>query len=150
MIENLCLENTVYDKIGRLHLKTPYSGPSYCFLRAQVFNSTTAVTHTTDLYNIIVNDDLLLRKPVLMLLSDNGPDFNPKSLLDTIYFYRYFKKLNLDMLTVFTFAARYSAFNCIEHLWSPLSDKLAGVTFDSVYPGDKEPPTKISQLSNSE
>ena len=60
---------------------------------------------------------------------------------------RSFKTLNLDMLTVFTFAPRYSGFNCIEHIWSSLSNKLAGITFSSVYPGDKEPPGKLSRLS---
>ena len=61
------------------------------FLRAQVVNLATAIVHVGDLYNIIANDGFLLKKPVLMLLSNNGPVFNPKSLLNTIYFYKLFK-----------------------------------------------------------
>ena len=63
---------------------------------------------------------------------------------------RSFKTLNLDRLTVFTFAPRYSGFNCIEHIWYSRSNKLAGITFSSVYPGDKEPPGKLSRLSQHE
>ena len=93
---------------------------------------------------------MLLSKPVLTLLSDSGPDFNPKSLLNTICFYRLLKRLNVDMLTVFTYPAWYSAFNCKEHIWSPLINKLAGFAFSSVYPGDKEPPAKLFRLSQPE
>ena len=61
------------------------------FLRAQVVNLATAIAHVGDLYNIIANDGFFLKKPVLMLLSNNGPVFNPKLLLNTIYFYKLFK-----------------------------------------------------------
>ena len=40
------------------------------------------------------------------------------------------------MLAVFTYAPRYSAFNCIEHLWSPLSNKLTGVVFSNIASGN--------------
>jgi len=47
-------------------------------------------------------------------------------------------------------AARFSAFNPIEHLWSPLSNKLDGVTFSAVAPGDSKPPSQISGISDEE
>ena len=72
-------------------------------------------------------------KSVFFVLSDNGPDFNPGSLLNTLFYYRLFRYLQLDMFCVFTYAtyaARYSAYNAynaIEHLWAPASNALAGV-----------------------
>ena len=43
----------------------------------------------------------------------------------------------MEMLSVLTHAARYSAFNPIEHLWSPLSNALAGVILPSCVPGEE-------------
>ena len=54
------------------------------------------------------------------------------------------------MLDVCSYAARYSAFNPIEHLWSPLSKKLSGVQFSSKACGDTKPPCQISGLTAQE
>ena len=51
-----------------------------------------------------------------MLLLDGGPDFALNPVLSSIFFFRLFKELNLDLLSVSTYAAQYSAFNPIEHL----------------------------------
>ena len=116
-----------FDNLGRLHLNTPYSGPSHVYIRSSKYNGITAVSHITDIHKIICADKMLKNKSVLMIMADGGPDFTPISVLNSLYFYRLFKTLKLDILSVFTYAARYSAFNCIEHLWSPLSNKLSGV-----------------------
>jgi len=52
------------------------------------------------------------------------------------------------MLAVFTYAARYSAFNPVEHLWSVLSNKLSGVVFSSTLEDESKPPCEQSKLSN--
>ena len=75
-----------------------------------------------------------------MLMSDSGPDFNPM----------HFKYLQLDFLSVFTYAARYSAFNCVEYLWSPLSNRLAGVIFSPQHPGDKKGPIELTSITADE
>jgi len=80
-------------------------------------------------------------------MSDGGPDFNPTSVVNSLYLYRLFKLLNLDILAAFTYAARYSAFNCIEHLWSPLSDKLSSVVFSNVATGDTKPPVVLGKIT---
>ena len=85
-----------------------------------------------------------------MIMSDGGPDFTPISVLNALYFYRLFKLLKLDILSVFSYAARYSAFNCIEHLWSPLSNKLAGVQFSPTLEGESKPPAHQGGLSKEE
>ena len=58
--------------------------------------------------------------------------------------------MGLDMLDVCSYAARYSAYNPIEHLWSPLSKKLSGVQFSAKANGDSKPPCQISELSKQE
>ena len=64
--------------------------------------------------------------------------------MNSPFYYRQFKELNLDMLSVSTYAARYSAYNPIEHAWSPLSNLLAGVFFSSKMEGDSKPPCQQS------
>jgi len=54
--------------------------------------------------------------------------------------------MNLDFFSVFSYAARYSAFNPIEHLWSPLRNKLAGVVFKSKLDGEDKPPSAQTKL----
>lgn len=136
-----------FDNLGRLHLSTPYSGPARVFVRSSKYDGTTVVSHISDIHKIISSDKDLKEKPVLMLMADGGPDFTPMSVLNTFYFYRLFKALELDILTVFTYAARYSAFNCIEHLWSPLSKKLAGVQFSATVEDQAKPPCYQAGLS---
>ena len=83
-----------------------------------------------------------------MIMSDSCPDFCPTSVLNMIYYYRLFKKIDLDTLSAFTYATCYSAFNCIEHLWSPLSNKLSGGTFSNIASGDSKPPNQLSLPEN--
>ena len=45
------------------------------------------------------------------------------------------------MFTVFTYAAGYNAFNPIEHLFSPISSKLAGVLFKASLEGESKAPS---------
>ena len=44
-------------------------------------------------------------------------------------------------------AARYSAYNPVEHLWSPLSKCLTSVRLSAVATGDDKPPCQIGGLS---
>lgn len=67
-----------------------------------------------------------------------------------LIYYRIFKKLKLDLLSVTTYVAYLLAFNLIEHLWPPFSDVLAGVVFSSKLDGDSKPPWEQSRLSNDE
>ena len=66
----------------------------------------TIATNVTDLYNFFESVE---NKPGLFIISDGGPDFSPKPLSILIQMY----------LNVFTNAAGYSAYNCIENLWAP-------------------------------
>ena len=54
------------------------------------------------------------------------------------------------MICITNFAARYSAYNPIEHLWSRMSKRLASVTLSAVSTGDSKPPCSIPGLSAEE
>ena len=103
--------------------------PSYIRLRSHKYNSTTVSTHITNLFNIL--HDISKLKSIFMFLTDGGPDFNPAHTIIQLFYFRRFKKLEADILCVMTYAARRSAFNSTEHLWSPCADRLSGV-FTSV------------------
>ena len=142
-------EDIVFDKVGRPHLQTPYSGRAKVILRAQKYNSTIIVTHVSDIRSIM-RQEPTRNQPGLFIMSDGGPDFNPTSVLNLLYYYRLFMELDLDILNAFTYAARYSVYNCVEHLWAPLSKTLSGVVFSNIAPGDNKNPIHISKLTSSE
>ena len=116
--------NLTTDSLGRLRMITPHSGPLFTYLRAQRFKSTTIVTHATDLFNIINTRDTYSSKAAIMLPSDNGPDFNPMSILNSLYMYRLFKKLIWFSFLVLhmPLVIRHSILLSIA--WAPLTPKL--------------------------
>ena len=56
----------------------------------------------------------------------------------------------MDILAVVSYAAKYSAYNNIEHLWSPMSKKLCSVVIPSILEGDEQEPHKQRELSDAE
>ena len=54
------------------------------------------------------------------------------------------------MLPCITYPAGRSAFNPIEHAWSPLSNALTGVTLPAILPGKDKPPNERTYLYNKE
>ena len=121
-------EKMVKDKLGRHHYLTPHSGPALVSLRASRFHSSNLQAHIDDLQPI-VEAGVKKGKTVVILTVDGGPDWSTNSLVNALFYMRFWRDNNLDVLVATSFAARFSAFNPIEHLWSPLSKKLNGVTF---------------------
>ena len=137
---------TVNDSLGRPHFKVPHTGPATVCLRSAVFHSSTSEMHTNDMKPVL---DALVQegKTVVTIIADGGPDWSTGSLLNAIYYLRLWKACNLDMLCITSFAARYSAYNPIEHLWAPLSKKLSSVRLSPIAEGDHKAPYYISGLS---
>ena len=81
-----------------------------------------------------------------MFLVDGGPDFNPSHLANALLCCRLFKKLNAYILDLMTYAARYSAFNPVEHLGVPLSNQLSGTVFSLLCEGDRTAPALQSGI----
>ena len=134
-------DNNKFDKLGRPHFGTPYSGPTVITLRAQKFFSATIKSHSNDLYPRL-EAEREQGKTCCFLMVDGGPDYQTKSLLNELFDYRIWKKLDLDLLGAFCYPARESAYNCIEHFWSIGSKALAGVVFSATLPGEDLPPAR--------
>jgi hypothetical protein len=132
-------EEIYLDKLGRPHYKKTTYGPAVLVLRAGKFTSSSGQTHTNDLLPILsaqVKDG----KTVAFIKVDNGSDWNIRSLVNSIYLCRLWKDSGLDILGVVSYAAKYSAYNQIEHLWSPMSKKLSSVILPSILEGENSPP----------
>ena len=89
-------------------------------------------------------------KGIAFLKVDNGPDWNLINVVNEIFFCRLWKSSTLDILVVCSYAAKYSAYNNIEHSWSLMSKKLGNVILPSILEGDDEPPYKQTELSKEE
>ena len=100
-----CTGEIIYDKIGRAHLLNPHSGHVPLKLRSSKYHGSSIVTHINDLYDILSHNN----KPACIILSDGGPDYTPAGIVN-IFYYRLFKELDVDFLSISTYAARYSAF----------------------------------------
>lgn len=127
------------DKLGRLHFKVPPTGQLFVVSRAQRFHEATAETHANDLTSIIRHK--IGGRPGVCLSVDGGPDYSVKSIMTMVYFGRLWRDCQLDFLLMGSHAPGDSAYNRIEHAWSPLSARVAGVTLPIHLPGE-EPPWK--------
>ena len=133
----------MFDNIDRVHLPVPHSGSVHLCLRANKYYPSTSATHLNGLYEILIEDS----KTTCIISSDGGADFSLKNVVNSLFYYRLFKELNYDMLSVSTYAARYSANNAIEYIWSLLSNLVASVVFRPKMEGDTKSPSQQSTFS---
>ena len=110
----------------------PHFASLHLCLHANKCHPSTIATRVNDLYKILKES----HKPACVILSDGGVNFLPKNVINSLFQYRLFKEINYDMLSVSTYASRYSAYNPIEHAWSPLSNMLTGIIFSPKMEGD--------------
>ena len=102
----------VIDAPGRSHLEYPQTGPSVVYLRNNFLHSSTCIEHINDLYPICTE---ATRNGVssILIISDNGPDYNPTSVKNELLYYELWKKSGLDCLAITSNAAGLSVFNPI-------------------------------------
>ena len=103
------------------------------------------MTHVDYLHNILKEE----KKAACIILSDDGPNYSPSNIVSSLFYFRLSQELNFDLLSVSTYAARYSVYNPIDHAWSPLSNLLAGVVFSPKLEGDSKPPCDQRNLSSN-
>ena len=84
------------------------------------------------------------------MVVDNGPDMNLTNYVNEYNLGNLWLDSGADMLIVTSYAAGQSAYNMIEHAWSPLSNRLTSVKLPEVLPGDTKPPNKQTELSAEE
>lgn len=116
-------------------LAVKYSGPTYISIRSGKHSSSTAVSHANDFERVINHPEFKYIsefsdggvKPVLIIISDGGPDENPRYDKVKRCAISHFKKFNLDAVFLATNAPGRSAFNRVERRMAPLSKELSGV-----------------------
>jgi len=146
MLKSHADNKIITDSLGRDVMQTPATGPLWVYNRCVKNTSTTIVDHLSDLNNILENNPEISR-PVLALLCDGGADWSPKSTLTQFYFGRFWRDHKYDMLICVCHAPGLSRYNPIEHLWSPYSRWLAGVSLSACLPGEDIPPLLQSLTS---
>ena len=97
------------------------SGKMRIFVRPEYFLGTSCETHIVDLIKIIEKEPFYeftyhegVVKPIWYILTDGGPDENPRFLANILKYVLIFKKLDLDYLTIRTYAPGQSAYNPVE------------------------------------
>ena len=127
------------DKHGRDIVSTPATGPMFVYNRCVKNSSTNIADHVHDISDIL-HKNQSLKKPVLALITDGGPDWSPKSNANQFILGKLWKDGGFDMLISCCNAPGLSRYNPVEHLWSPCSKWLAGVSLSASLPGETTPP----------
>jgi hypothetical protein len=120
------------DEQGRTHVKYSRTGTLHMFNRAQRFHRSVAINHANDIHQMLTQGE----KGAVLLVSDNGSDWAPKSDVNFVNMGRLWRDLQLNILVQTTYAAGHSSFNMIEHAWSAVSSHLVGVILPNTLPPD--------------
>ena len=131
---------TKVDRHGRQHVRYGKSGELFLFNRARRFQKLSSMSLDNDLHHFLRNEAATGGKKALLLVTDNCPDWNPRSMQTFYALGRLWRDLQLDALVQVTFAVGYSRYNMIERAWAPLSWQLVGVTLPATLPGEAQPP----------
>ncbi|CAG8550095.1 7005_t:CDS:2 [Dentiscutata heterogama] len=120
-------------KYGQAEAVT-YSGPTFIRIRSGKHDSSTAYSHGKDFDDLMVEEKLNnftttdgQPKPVVVMISDGGPDENPRYRKTVQMMVDHFTKYDLDTIIVACFAPHQSASNPVERRMAPLSHDLAGI-----------------------
>ena len=84
------------------------------------------------------------------LTVDGGPDWSTASFTNIYFYHSYWRKKELTLLTVTSYAPGFSAYNSIEHLWSPVSKRFTSVKANPCDEGDDVPPVMMPGISDDQ
>ncbi|CAG8718989.1 4968_t:CDS:2, partial [Dentiscutata erythropus] len=111
-----------------------YSGPTFIRVYSSKHDSSTAYSHDKDFNELMVEEKLHdytkmngQPKPVMVMLSDGGPDENPRYKKTIQIMIEHFDKYDLDTIIMACFAPHQSASNPVERRMAPLSHDLASM-----------------------
>ena len=90
------------------------------------------------------------QKNSVLLVSDNGPDWSPRSPQTFYHLGDLWFKENLDCLVLVSYMAGHSRFNMVEHAWAPLTRALTGVTLPNTLDGEAKAPADQTNLTTEE
>ena len=113
----------IKDSLGRVYCRTPHTGPGVIGFRPQKYQKSDIVAHLTDLESV-VRMKKRKGKNAVMLIADGSPDLSKTSMLNIYYYHKFCRKHELDMLTITSYAAGFSAYNSIEKRFAKNADRL--------------------------
>ncbi|XP_071483400.1 uncharacterized protein [Diadema antillarum] len=79
-------------------------------------------------------------RTAVLLVVDNGADFNPRSHVTQFFYGKLWKDGDLDAMAVLSYCAGDSKLNPIERIWGHLTKKLTAVYLRDVLPDEDLPP----------
>ena len=90
------------------------AGPAKLVIRAVKFAPSNAMHHVKDLLPLL-KAEAEIGIGIVFLKVDNGGDWNFANLVNQVFFCRLWVASKLDVLGIVSYAARFSAYNNIEH-----------------------------------
>lgn len=118
-------------------------GQLACFVRPQLFSGSSSRSHMADIMTMTQEPStrpLMMKagdvRPVMFIITDGGPDENPRHFKNITEFGHLFRMLVLDYLSVRCYAAGPSAMNPVERAMSSFSSKLIGVVLPHDHHGN--------------
>lgn len=120
--------HSYFDTSKRERVKWPRTGEVHIALLAARFSKTTSSTHAKNVRDFLKDEMLPCGRRVAIFLTDGGPDWSGKSLLNIYNFGKLWMDLKLDALILIRYAPRHSKYNPIERRWAPLTKKLSQVS----------------------
>lgn len=131
---------TYLDDLGRTRVIFPRSGPLNVFLWPSRFFTMDARTHYSDLTRLW---KLLYPKgspPVVLLLTDRGPDWSLACMLTVYYLGGLFLDFKMVILLLTSYEGNWSALNPVERKWAIFSLLCVGILLNDSLPGESLPP----------
>ena len=107
------------------------------------------MSHLSDLENVLSMPQQKNKRSVLLTV-DGGPDWTTTSLINIDFFYSFWRKKEQTLLTITSYAPGFSAYNSVEHLWSPVSKKFTSAKANPCAEGDEVPPVQLSDATDEE
>ena len=98
-------------------------GPALLVARPIKYKQSNIVSHISDLEDILTMPQHEEKISVLLTV-DGGPDWSTALLVNIYFYYGFWRKENLSLLTVTSYVPAFSAYNSIEHLWAPVSKRF--------------------------
>ena len=134
------------DAHGRVHLRTPQSGPAFLAVHPMKYQQSNIASHLSDLENVLSMPQHKNKSSVLLTV-DGGPDWTTTSLINIYFFYSFWRKKELTLLTITSYAPGFSAYNSVEHLWPLVSKKFISAKANPCMEGDEVPPVQLSDAT---
>ena len=127
----------VLDDKNRDSVKKGTAGVAHLFMRALMYDKPDLYCNVGDLRTILESKKSFGElRPVLSIITDGGDGYKNTRMATILLYGRIFRDFGLEGLILFRRTGGLSAYNNIEHVWSPISSALGGMVL-GVDPHDR-------------